>query len=175
MMDSSKDYRYWLITLAQNLVSLHSSGFNPENIEIRLRGLCNFLLGQEFPKFRSESLAASISSTPLPSLRSRSAAGLASVGASSSRKVLGINKHELLRDVLSVMASNLSLQRLYIEFKEQLDSFSQSLTLNSTYLNSSKAQSQAGDMQSLNGTTQANFGPFITSHHEAYILYIDCL
>ena len=144
---SAKDYRYWLLTLAQNLVSLHSSGFNIENIEIRLRELCNFLLGQQFPRIRSEASYISNTSTPLPASR-RSIGGPAT--GLNLNKVLGISKHELLREVLSVMASNLSLQRLYIEFKEQLDSFSPS-TLNSTYLNNSSKtqQPQSGDTQSL--------------------------
>ena len=149
-MASAKDYRYWLLTLVQHLVSSHSSGFNTEHIEIRLRELCNFLLGQQFPRIRNEISSHSISSTPLPALR-RSTNSQASCLASS--KVLGISKHELLREVLSVLASNLSLQRLYIEFKEQLDSFSHS-TLNSTYLNSSKSQQpQPGDIQSLSSIT----------------------
>jgi len=136
VLASAKDYRYWVLTLVQNLVSLHSSGFNVDNIEVRLRDLCNFLLGQQFPRTRSESISTlATSSTPLhASKRSQCAP---SNGLNSSKVVPGLAKHDLLRDVLSVLASNLSLQRLYIEFKEQLDLFSpNNISLNSTYLSS---------------------------------------
>ena len=105
LLGSGKEYRNWTLSLAQNLVSLHSSGFNTENIENRLRELCSFLLGNKFPKIQPNQ-------------------------TNSQNKLVGLNKHELLREVLSLLTTNLALQRLYIEFKEQLDSFVQ----NSTYL-----------------------------------------
>lgn len=146
MMANGKDYRYWLGTLVQNLVSLHSAGFTPENIELRLRELCNFLIGGQFPRSGGfpaagvSMVAASSSSTPLAS---RSRASMMMAGApfpstgsspqsSSSNKVLGISKHELLREVLSMLASNLSLQRLYLEYKDQLESFSMSASMSAS-------------------------------------------
>lgn len=108
MLASSKDYRYWTLTLAQNLVSLHSAGFNTDNIESRLRNLCQFLLGSRFPKFPRPS-----NDSPPTSATSRQ--------SSSNDKILGIDRHELLREVLSVLTSNLALQRLCLEFKDQLD------------------------------------------------------
>lgn len=145
MMANGKDYRYWLGTLVQNLVSLHSAGFTPENIELRLRELCNFLIGGQFPRSGGftaagvSMVAASSSSTPLAS---RSRASMMMAGApfpstgsspqSSSNKVLGISKHELLREVLAMLASNLSLQRLYLEYKDQLESFSMSASMSAS-------------------------------------------
>ncbi|KAI2799566.1 hypothetical protein RDWZM_007578 [Blomia tropicalis] len=149
---SAKDYRFWVLSLVQNLVSMHSSGFNVKNIESRLRDLCNFLLGHQFPRMRNDcsTMATTISSTPIPGSR-RLTIGTSTT--SNASKILGLSKHELLREILSVLASNLSLQRLYIEFKEQLDSFSPSVSLNSTYLNMTRLKPQPGcEPQTLNGS-----------------------
>lgn len=135
ILESANDYRYWILTLVQNFVSLHSSGFNVENIENRIREICIFLLGKQFPKQRSDfRTSSSATSTPLISK------SLLNIN-SNTNKILGLNKHELLKEILSVLSSNISLQRLYIEFKEQLDSFNHS-SLNSSLL-SNRTQSQA--------------------------------
>jgi protein HIRA/HIR1 len=64
-----------------------------EGIESRFRELCECLLG---PPLRSEF-------------------------SDWNTKILGLDKHDLLREVLKVSASNLKLQRIYLEFKEQLE------------------------------------------------------
>lgn len=68
-----------------------------EGLEDRFKELCEFLLGPVF----------SSSSTSWPST------------------ILGIDKRELLKDVLLISTSNLKLQRIYTEFKEQLDQVNQ--------------------------------------------------
>lgn len=45
---------------------------------------------------------------------------LGSGDQSSSASVLGINKRKLLEEVLPLVATNMSLQRLYTEYKAQL-------------------------------------------------------
>ncbi|RWS28476.1 Protein HIRA-like protein [Leptotrombidium deliense] len=91
VMGSSKEYRFWLLALAQSLTN--------ENIESRLREICQYLLG---PPFKSSS-------------------------SKWENSILGNEKHSLLREVLSIMTSNLRLQRLYTEFKEQLDAISSTM------------------------------------------------
>jgi len=85
VIGSSKEYRYWLITLAQYLIE--------EGLESRLRELCQYLLG---PPFKSSS-------------------------SKWENTILGNEKHKLLQEVLSITTSNLKLQRVYTEFKQQLD------------------------------------------------------
>ncbi|XP_015785638.1 protein HIRA [Tetranychus urticae] len=85
ILGSSKEYRQWLITLAQFLTE--------EGIEPRLRELCQFLLGPPF----------------------------SSSDSNWESTILGNEKHELLREVLAITTSNLKLQRIYTEFKQQLD------------------------------------------------------
>lgn len=84
-MGSSKEYRFWLITLVQHLAQ--------ENCEGRLRELCQYLLGPVFSSKKTK----------------------------WEPVILGIDKREMLLEILTVMTSNLRLQRLYLEFKEQLD------------------------------------------------------
>ena len=45
-------------------------------------------------------------------------------------QVLGLNKRQLLQEVLLIMTSNLRLQRLYSEFKEQLSIIQDKVTVN---------------------------------------------
>jgi protein HIRA/HIR1 len=90
VIGSSKEYRFWFIALAQHL--------SKENMETRLREMCQYLIGPLFKSSKSE----------------------------WDPKILGNNKHELLKEVLSILASNLRLQRLYTEFKEQLEMISNS-------------------------------------------------
>ena len=77
-----------------------------ENIEVRLRDLCSSLLGRSFPKILTNN-------SPLKSI--------------DNDNVIDSEqfKHKLLNDLLNIIASQTSLQRLYLEFKEQLDSFDQ--------------------------------------------------
>jgi len=89
-LSSSKEYRYWLIVLAQFLAN--------EGLEERFRELCEYLLGPIFASSSSE----------------------------WSSTILGIDKRELLKEVLVIATSNLKLQRIYTEFKEQLDQVSES-------------------------------------------------
>lgn len=67
-----------------------------EGLEDRFRELCEFLLG---PIFATTSDWQS--------------------------SVLGIDKRELLKEVLIISTGNLKLQRIYNEFKEQLDQVNQ--------------------------------------------------
>ncbi|RWS15627.1 Protein HIRA-like protein [Dinothrombium tinctorium] len=67
-----------------------------EGMDMRLREICQYLLG---PPFKSSS-------------------------SKWENRILGNEKHELLREVLSIMTSNLRLQRVYTEFKEQLEAVS---------------------------------------------------
>ena len=68
-----------------------------EGLEERFRELCEFLLGPVF----------------------------ASSSTDWQRTVLGIDKRELLKEVLLISTGNIKLQRLYKEFKEQLDQIEQ--------------------------------------------------
>lgn len=68
-----------------------------EGIEIRFKELCEFLLG---PVFASN----------LNNWQST---------------ILGIDKRELLKEVLLISTGNIKLQRIYKEFKEQLDQIEQ--------------------------------------------------
>lgn len=91
-LSSSKEYRYWLIILAQFLTN--------EGLEDRFKELCEFLLGPVF----ATSSTLNWEST-----------------------ILGIDKRELLKEVLLISTGNLKLQRIYNEFKEQLDQINQML------------------------------------------------
>ncbi len=85
VIGSSKEYRFWLMALAQHL--------SKENMETRLREMCQYLIG---PLFKSSKSVW-------------------------DPKILGNDKHDMLKEVLSILTSNLRLQRLYTEFKEQLE------------------------------------------------------
>lgn len=85
ILGSSKEYRHWLITLAQFLTE--------QGIELRLRELCQFLLGPPFSSSESN----------------------------WDSSILGNEKHSLLREILAIITTNLKLQRIYTEFKQQLD------------------------------------------------------
>lgn len=85
VIGSVDEYRFWLLTLAQHLAQ--------ENMETRLRELCQYLIGPIFKSSNSE----------------------------WDPKILGNDKREILKEVLSILTSNLRLQRLYTEFKEQLE------------------------------------------------------
>lgn len=65
-----------------------------EGLESKLRLICNDLLG---PCHSYPNLSSSWEST-----------------------VMGFSKHKLLKEILDLMASNLRLQRLYVEYSEQL-------------------------------------------------------
>ncbi|GAB6030239.1 hypothetical protein CHUAL_005915 [Chamberlinius hualienensis] len=87
-LHSAKEYRFWFLCLTRYLVQ--------EGMEIRLRELCDLLLG--------------------------------TISSSNKNKdkqtdcyVHGIHKHDLLREILPIIGSNLQLQRLYVEYQEQLD------------------------------------------------------
>uniref|UniRef100_T1ING8 Protein HIRA n=1 Tax=Strigamia maritima TaxID=126957 RepID=T1ING8_STRMM len=82
---SSKEYKFWLLTLARYLTH--------EGNEIRLRELCNGLLG------------------PLQK----------TVKTTWDSYILGLYKHDLLNEILLIISSNLRLQRLFTEYQEQLD------------------------------------------------------
>lgn len=64
-----------------------------EGLEVRFRELCEFLLGS--PMHIAEE--------------------------SEVNNLLGLNKHDLLKEVLKISTSNLKLQRVHLEFKEQLE------------------------------------------------------
>lgn len=85
VIGSTKEYRFWLMSLAQQL--------SKDNMESRLREMCQYLIGPLFKSSKSE----------------------------WDPKILGNDKHEMLKEVLSILASNLRLQRLYTEFKEQME------------------------------------------------------
>ena len=84
-MGSANEYHFWLMALAQHL--------SQENMETRLREICQYLIGPLFKSAKSQ----------------------------WEPKILGNSKHDMLKEVLSIIASNLRLQRLYTEFKEQLE------------------------------------------------------
>ncbi|CAG2107706.1 unnamed protein product [Medioppia subpectinata] len=88
VIGSAKEYRFWLIALAQHL--------SKESMESRLREVCQYLIGPVFKSSKSQ----------------------------WDPKILGNNKHDMLKEVLSIFATNLRLQRLYTEFKEQLEQMS---------------------------------------------------
>ena len=85
VMGSANEYHFWLMALAQHL--------SQENMETRLREICQYLIGPLFKSAKSQ----------------------------WEPKILGNSKHDMLKEVLSIIASNLRLQRLYTEFKEQLE------------------------------------------------------
>ncbi|KAK3595749.1 hypothetical protein CHS0354_025378 [Potamilus streckersoni] len=69
-----------------------------EGMETKLREICNDLLG---PVYKT----------------------LGSSGSTTWQEwILGLNKRDLLREILPLMATNLSLQRLYTEYHDQLES-----------------------------------------------------
>ena len=90
VIGSAKEYRFWFMALAQHL--------SKENMEIRLREMCQYLIGPVFKSSKSQ----------------------------WDPKILGNNKYDMLKEVLSILATNLRLQRLYTEFKEQLEILSNS-------------------------------------------------
>ncbi|XP_054154895.1 protein HIRA-like [Oppia nitens] len=93
VIGSAKEYRFWMLALAQHL--------SKENMENRLRELCQYLIGPIFKSIRSQ----------------------------WEPKIVGNGKHDLLKEVLAILSTNLRLQRLYTEFKEQLDHQTMSVAL----------------------------------------------
>ena len=67
-----------------------------ESMETRIREMCQYLIGPVFKSSKSDS------------------------------QIIGNDRHLMLREVLSIIATNLRFQRIYIEFKEQLDLLSTS-------------------------------------------------
>lgn len=90
---SSREYKFWLLTLAKYLAT--------EGIEGRLKELCSQLLGP-----------------------------VGTLCHTWKQYVLGLDKRELLREILPTVATNLRLQRLFSEFKDQLDMVSKALPPN---------------------------------------------
>ena len=88
VMGSTTEYHFWLMALAQHL--------SKENMETRLREMCQYLIGPVFKSSKSE----------------------------WDPNIVGNDKHEMLKEVLSILATNLRLQRIYTEFKEQLEMLS---------------------------------------------------
>lgn len=120
-LGSREEYRFWTLNLVQHLVSIHSccDPIQSGIIENRLKAICTSLIGSRFPSRISQEhqiLPHDKCASSLPDL----------------------NRHELLREVLSILVSNLSLQRLYQEFKDILDSFSINNLLNFMSANSTK-------------------------------------
>ncbi|UXI15073.1 NADH dehydrogenase complex I [Sarcoptes scabiei] len=102
LLGSANEYRFWILSLVQHLVSIHTAGST--NIENRLRTVCTNLLGNRFPLSKSRRFSRSHSN-------------------SLKNDFENLDKHELLREVLSILTSNLGLQRLYSEFKDLLHSY----------------------------------------------------
>ncbi|KAH9422787.1 hypothetical protein DERP_008050 [Dermatophagoides pteronyssinus] len=102
LIGSSDEYRYWILNFVKQLVTMHSNGggMHAANIENRLKELCKNLLGPPF--------------------------SLQLLEQKNTQSIVGVNKHNLLREILSILASNLGLQRLYLEFKDSLDSVANS-------------------------------------------------
>lgn len=90
VMGSTTEYHFWFMALAQHL--------SKENMETRLREMCQYLIGPVFKSSKSD----------------------------WDSKIVGNDKHDMLREVLTILATNLRLQRIYSEFKEQLDLLSTS-------------------------------------------------
>ncbi|KAL4223056.1 hypothetical protein ACF0H5_016532 [Mactra antiquata] len=86
-LKSSSEYKFWLQTYVRYLIK--------EGCEVRLREVCNDLLG--------------------PVIRTK--------GSNSfQQSVLGMNKRQLLKEMLPYFSDNLKcFQRLYTEIQEQLD------------------------------------------------------
>lgn len=118
LIGSSDEYRYWVLNFVKQLVTMHStgSGIHTANIENRLKELCTNLLGAPFSHHHHQL---------------------------EQKNIVVINKHNLLREILSILASNLSLQRLYLEFKDSLDSFAN--TTESVLKNPFAANKKAND------------------------------
>lgn len=158
VMNSSKEYRQWLILLAQNLVSLHASGSTAINIESRLRKMCSSLLGKEqHLKLKNKT------STPLPTKRRLSYGWPPNCASevndtSVNKKPISNNDHDLLKEILSIMASNLGLQRLYAEYKEELEFVQSSISVAPTHCSSMFTSYNAQRNQSIanNSATRAN-------------------
>lgn len=86
-LKSSSEYKFWLQTYVRYLVQ--------EGLELRLREVCNDLLG------------------PMYSTKGNN---------SWEKSVLGMNKRGLLKELLPYFSENIKrLQRLYTEFQDQLD------------------------------------------------------
>lgn len=135
VMGSSTDYRNWLVTLVQQLVSLHASGNAAINVESRLRSLCSMLLGKQ--QQQQQTKLKNKTSTPLPTNRRLSYGWPSGCAAGGNDSVIINNNnnrsdHDLLKEILSIMASNLGLQRLYTEYKDELDFVQSSLSVAST-------------------------------------------
>ncbi|CAK8689613.1 protein HIRA-like [Clavelina lepadiformis] len=102
MLQSACEYRKWLLAYVRYLVQ--------ENLEVRLREVCNDLIGPPTQRhFRRTNQTGSWTS-----------------------HVLGIRKRILLQDeVLPIIGSNLSFQRLYTEYQDQLDTAQHNFNISS--------------------------------------------
>jgi len=93
-LESSIEYRRWLLAYVRFLVS--------ENLQERLREVCNDLIGPPFQSSKSNSQSKRTNGIWQP-------------------HIMGMEKRLLLRDeVLPIVASNLSFQRIYSDYYEQL-------------------------------------------------------
>ena len=102
VVGSKAEYKFWLLSLAQALTD--------EGREDRLRELSSFLLGPVFQATR----------IPTSGHFSGSSQAIGSEEESWSPTILGHDKRSLLNEVLLIMTSNLRLQRLYTELKDQV-------------------------------------------------------
>lgn len=106
LLGNVDDYRYWVTTLVQNLVSGHSSNSNVEIVEARLHELFDELIGQ----------SQSISSSPQSTAKRKANVDL------PAAPNWNFNKRDFLGELLAILAPSLSLRRLYREYKDQMES-----------------------------------------------------
>ncbi|KAF8766544.1 Protein HIRA like protein [Argiope bruennichi] len=85
-LKSSKEYKFWLLSLVRYLVQ--------EGLEVRLRDLCDGLLGPVIKTSKTSDWKPTI---------------------------LELQKRDLLKEVLLIIGSNLRFQRLFIEYRDQLE------------------------------------------------------
>lgn len=114
-LSSPTEYRYWLGCQVRYLTS--------QGQEAKLRTLLEDLMGPpSWTQGRGRS-AGSGKQNGLDAMDTGEASGNEVVDNGNDWKdsVLGISKRRLLEDLLPLVASNLSLQRLYSEFRKQLD------------------------------------------------------
>ncbi|CAL1273718.1 unnamed protein product [Larinioides sclopetarius] len=85
-LKSSKEYKFWLLSLVRYLVQ--------EGLEVRLRDLCDGLLGPVIKTSKTSDWKPTI---------------------------LELQKRDLLKEILLIIGANLRFQRLFIEYRDQLE------------------------------------------------------
>lgn len=105
-MRSAHEYQYWLIQSVQHYIDTGA--------EARLKELCSRLISSSFGEDEGSSRRGSINH------RSSDSNGDASL-IETNHQILGLNKKDLLREILTIISKDLRYQRIYSEYKQLLE------------------------------------------------------